>query len=77
MEKTMNKIKQHKVGERFENCKLIYEVREDIICGNCSFYIKDENHCTKRQNQYFEPCNSFERDDNINVIFVQVGETKD
>lgn len=74
MERTMTKMKQHKVGEQFENCKLIYEVREDILCGNCSFYITNENHCVRRN---FEPCNSFERDDNKNVIFVQVGEVKE
>ena len=70
-------MKQHKVGERFENCKLIYEVRESISCEGCSLLIEAENHCGDCINQYFEPCSGIERDDGKSVIFVQVGEAKD
>lgn len=76
-EEKQRERKQHKVGERFEYCKLIYEVRENILCKKCSFFIEAENHCTRRRNHDFEPCNCYERDDKKNVIFVQVGEAND
>lgn len=69
--------KQHKVGERFENCKLIYEVRENLSCEGCSFSIENECDCTDNRYYNLEPCSSLLRYDNKSVIFVQVGETKD
>lgn len=69
--------KQHKVGERFENCKLIYEVRENISCEGCTLFIESENHCTDSVTNIFEPCNDTERYDEKSVIFVQVGEAND
>jgi hypothetical protein len=69
--------KQHKVGERFEMCKLIYEVRESVSCEGCALLIEEENHCTDIQGDNFEPCSKTGRDDHKRVIFVQVGEAKD
>lgn len=69
--------KQHKVCERFENCKLIYEVRESISCEGCSLFLESENHCADSLNHYFEPCTGIARDDEKSVIFVQVGEAND
>lgn len=71
---TMKKMKQHKTGECFENCKLIYEVRENESCKGCSFFIEEENYCTKMENNMREPCSDIVRNDNKSVIFVQVGE---
>lgn len=76
-EEKQRKVKQHKVGERFENCKLIYEVRASISCVGCSLLIEAENHCADSLNHYFEPCTGITRDDETSVIFVQVGEAKD
>ena len=73
----MTKIKQHKVGERFEMCKLIYEVREGVSCEGCDLFIEEENHCTDEHVDNFEPCDNINRDDRKSVIFVQVGEVKD
>jgi hypothetical protein len=66
--------KQHKVGERFEMCKLIYEVRPAQSCEGCSLYIEDENECTDGYIDNFEPCSGSVRDDGQDVKFVQVGE---
>lgn len=69
--------KQHKVGERFEMCKLIYEVRETMSCDGCSFFIEEESHCMDGYFGDIEPCGQYNRDDGKDVIFVQVGEVKD
>lgn len=69
--------KQHKVGERFEMCKLIYEVRECIPCDGCAFYFEEESHCMDGDFGNLEPCGQCNRDDGKDVIFVQVGEVKD
>lgn len=70
----MAKRKQHKVGERFQRCKLIYEVRENISCEGCALLIPEENHCMDNNGTNFEPCSDIEREDRKSVIFVQVGE---
>ena len=67
----MAKRKQHKVGERFEMCKLIYEVRESVSCEGCALFIEEENHCTDGHGDNFEPCSNINRDDRKSVIFVQ------
>ena len=72
----MTKRKQHKVGERFEMCKLIYEVRESASCEGCALFTEEE-HCTDGHGNNFEPCSNIERDDCKSVIFVQVGEAKE
>lgn len=71
------KNKQHKVGERFEKCKLIYEVRESASCEGCALLIKEENHCSDDEGHKFEPCDTVSRKDGKSVIFVQVGEEED
>ena len=71
------KSKQHKVGERFQKCKLIYEVRESASCEGCALLIAEENHCSDDEGHKFEPCDMVSRDDGKSVIFVQVGEAKD
>jgi hypothetical protein len=71
------KTKQHKVGERFQKCKLIYEVRESASCEGCALLIAEENHCTDEHGDRFEPCDTVNRSDGKSVIFVQVGEAKD
>ena len=76
-EEKQRERKQHKVGERFENCKLIYEVRENISCEGCSLFIESENLCTDSLTHIFEPCSGIVRDDEKSVIFVQVGEAND
>ena len=73
----MNTEKQHNVGERFEKCKLIYEVREGASCEGCALLIAEENHCTDAEGRKFEDCSASARDDGKSVIFVQVGEAKD
>ena len=73
----MGDRKQHKVGERFEMCKVIYEVRRAHTCEFCSLYINGENHCTDEYDHKFEPCSSAIRQDETDVIFVKVGEVKD
>ncbi len=71
----MNELIEHKVGERFELCKLIYEVRRsDSSCRGCAFHIPAENHCTDYDNQA-GGCAGERRSDGQDVIFVQVGET--
>lgn len=67
---------EHHIGERFEVCKIIYEVREGLSCEGCSLYIKDENVCTDENTNKFERCSSVNRTDNRNVIFVEIGETE-
>lgn len=73
----MAKRKQHKVGERFEVFKLIYEVRESVSCEGCALFIEEENHCTDEHGGNFEPCSNLNRDDRKSVIFAQVGEAKE
>ena len=72
----MTKIKQHKVGERFEMCELIYEVRENALCEGCALFIEEEDHCTDGHGENFEPCSNINRDDRKSVIFVYVGRSK-
>lgn len=68
---------EHHIGERFEVCKIIYEVREGgFSCEGCSLYIKDENVCTGEYKTEFEGCGSANRTDHRNVIFVQIGESE-
>ena len=74
---SMTEKKQHKVGERFEMCKLIYEVRESELCQGCALFIEEENDCTDSYGNNFEPCSNINRDDSKSVIFVQVGEAKE
>jgi hypothetical protein len=76
-EEKQRERKQHKLGERFENCKLIYEVRENISCEGCSLFIESENYCVDCLNDNFEPCSGLVRDDEKSVIFVYVGEAND
>lgn len=73
----MRKRKQHKVGERFEMCKLIYEVRESVSCEGCALFIEEEGLCTDGHGDNFESCININRDDGKTVIFVQVGEAKE
>ena len=73
----MTKRKQHKVGERFEKCKIIYEVRESVSCEGCALFIEEENHCTDGLGVIFEPCSNIIRDDRKSVIFAHVGEAKE
>ena len=73
----MTERKQQKVGERFEICKLIYEVRESVSCEGCALFIEEENHGTYGYNDNFEPGSHINRDDRKSVIFVQVGEATD
>jgi len=73
----MTEKKQHKVGERFEMCKLIYEVRESASCEGCALFIEEEKHCTDGHGDNFEPCSNINRDDRKSVIFVHVGEAKE
>lgn len=76
-EEKQRERKQHKVGERFEYCKLIYEVRENISCKGCSLLIEAENYCADSLTHIFEPCRDIYREDEKSVIFVQVGESND
>ena len=73
----MKKRKQHKVGERFVKCKLIYEVRESALCDGCAFFNEKEEQCTDGHGDNFEPCSNINRYDRKNVIFVQVGQVKE
>ena len=73
----MTERKQHKVGERFEMCKLIYEVRESVSCKGCALFIEQEDLCTDFPSDKFEQCSNINRDDRKSVIFVQVGEAKE
>lgn len=70
----MKDVIEHKVGEQFEVRKLIYEVRQSQSCENCSLYYGWENHCMDEYTREFEPCSSKERQDELDVIFVKVGE---
>lgn len=69
------KIIERKIGERFEMCKLLYEVRAACTCELCAFYTKDECFCKNAYKQYSGPCSAFMRSDNMDVIFVIVGES--
>lgn len=73
----MKKEKQHKVGERFVKCNLIYEVRESSLCDGCALFKEEEEQCTDGHGDNFELCSNSDRDDHKNVIFVQVGEVKE
>ena len=73
----MSEKKQHKVGERFEMCKFIYEVRESVSCEGCALFIEEENHCMDGHGDNFEQCSNINRDDHKSVIFVKVGKAKE
>lgn len=73
----MKAVKQHRIGECFVNCKLMYEVRENLSCKGCALLIEDENECADQDSTRFEPCSQEERTDGKSVIFVQIGEVKD
>lgn len=73
----MKAPKEHNIGEVFENCKIMYEVREGFSCKGCALLIEEENHCTDQDGNRFEPCSQDERTDGKSVIFVQIGEVKD
>ena len=71
----MAKKKQHKVGEQFTKCGIIYEVRESdqFTCKGCAL-LSNEGNCLDSPNDGFEPCAGTLRDDKQDVIFVKVGE---
>lgn len=73
----MEDKKQHKVGERFEMCKVIYEVRRARTCDLCSVFINGGNSCYDECVHKFEPCSADRRQDNTDVIFVKVGEAEE
>lgn len=70
----LESMREHNVGERFEDSKLIYEIRESDCCIDCAFFINDENVCTIESNGRFEECSKIFRYDGKDVIFVKVGE---
>ena len=72
----MTKIREHKIGERFEISKLIYEARECVMCDGCALFVEDEERCMDGHGDIFEPCSNINRDDHKSVIFFQVGEVK-
>ena len=71
----MAEKKQHKVGERFTKCGIIYEVREskEFMCEGCAL-LSNEDQCLDEPTHDFEPCLYLERDDEKDVIFTKVGE---
>lgn len=73
----MEAKKQHKVGERFEMCKVIYEVRRAHTCDLCSVFINSEGTCYDECVHKFEPCSAALRQDDTDVIFVKVGEAEE
>lgn len=64
---------EHAIGDRFEVCHLIYEVRQADSCNGCSLYINEENECVARDRR-FGQCSASYRTDGQNVKFVKVGE---
>lgn len=71
----MAKVKEHKIGERFVLDHIIYEVRAGDSCRECAFYVDDDNVCTDYHSRA-EACGGYIREDEQDVIFVQVGEEK-
>ena len=69
----MKHFEEHAIGERFVIDHIIYEVRPEDSCHGCSLYTEGKCHHKGR----FEHCCSGNRQDNQNVIFVQVGESDD
>jgi hypothetical protein len=63
--------KEHKVGERFEDYRIIYEVREKISCEGCSF-LDEDGDCSA--GYHIEACDESSRNDGKRVIFAEVGE---
>lgn len=69
--RSMTKIKEHIIGERFEVDHIIYEVRPSHLCKRCSLWVENERRCLDLLKR-FEHCSGEYRTDGQDVIFVQV-----
>lgn len=65
------------VGDTFEWCKLIYEVKESPICEDCSFCVPGCGCTVALENKDIPHCASSLRKDGKSVVFVKVGEVQD
>lgn len=73
-------VRQHRIGDTFEHCKLILKICEGFTCRGCFFWISEEQECiyrTPSEGGFFEPCSPTIRTDDKSVIFVKVGEVQD
>lgn len=61
------------IGEKFNWCRLVYEVREGSSCQDCSFWVDEHHVCAASNYAHFPFCGWFLRKDGISVIFVCVG----
>lgn len=61
------------IGERFNWCRLIYEVREGSSCRDCSFWFDELHVCAATFYAHFPFCGTCIRKDGKSVIFVCVG----
>lgn len=61
------------IGERFNWCGLVYEVRVGSSCRDCSFYVDEHHVCAAFNYARFPICGWSLRKDGKSVIFVCVG----
>lgn len=65
------------VGDTFEWCKLIYEVKESPSCKDCWFCSPDCGCTADPFERWIPHCGSDIREDGKSVVFVKVGEVQD
>lgn len=69
-------MKELQIGEVIEHCKISLQcIKSDGSCDGCYFSNVRDLYCDC-DHRIFGSCNSFNRDDNNDVIFVKVGEVK-
>lgn len=61
------------IGERFNWCRLVYEVRVGTSCRDCSFWVDEHHVCAAPNFARFPICGSCLRKDGQSVVFVCVG----
>lgn len=65
------------IGNTFECCNLVFEVRESPCCGDCFFDYHKVGFGLSCVNMVLPACCSGLRKDGRSVVFVKVGEVQD
>lgn len=71
----MEEKKELRLGERVTYEGKIYECRFQFECAGCAFNIADRHSACCKPN-FFGHCSCFQRVDNRDVIFVEIGDEK-
>ena len=66
-------IMTHPIYSIIEHAMLLYRIVPASSCKGCAFNNEEENLCM-RPKDWYELCSDIYREDNIPVIFINIGE---